>query len=238
MAKRRKSHFLTLLLTLIPMQCIFLPGSSLASYLTLAWDPNTEPDLAGYRVYYGTESREYADSIDVGNITTYQLDNLLDGVTYFIAVTAYDTSGNESDLSHEVSGAGMTDSTNSGVTAIEIGSEDGVVDWGCFIATVAYGSLWEPHVRTLRDFRDHYLTKSQLGKSFVRDYYRYSPFIAQHIQANPSLKGATRMSLTPLVLLSQMLVRSTMTDKIVYLLFVLCYSLCIFKWLLKNHPNI
>jgi hypothetical protein len=334
MAKSRKSHLLTLLLTLILMQCIFLPGISLASYLTLAWDPNTEPDLAGYWVYYGTASREYADSIDVGNITTYQLDNLLDGVTYFIAVTAYDTSGNESDFSHEVSGAGITDPTNapptadagpdqtvregatvtldassswdpddgiasylwdqtagrpvtlsdpteanptfvappvdaskmllfrvtvrddgglqasdevsvtvkdtsiSGVTAIEIGSEDGVVDWGCFIATAAYGSLWEPHVRTLRDFRDHYLTKSQLGKSFVRDYYRYSPFIARHIQANPSLKGATRMSLTPLVLLSQMLVRSTMTDKIVYLLFVLCYSLCIFKWLLKNHPNI
>jgi hypothetical protein len=31
---------------------------------------------------------------------------------------------------------------------------------------------------------------------------------------------------------------STVTDKIVYLLFVLCYSLCIFSWLLKNHPDI
>jgi hypothetical protein len=509
------------------MHCILLPANSLASYLTLAWDPNTEPDLAGYRVYYGTTSGEYVDSIDVGNITTYRLDDLLDGVTYFIALTAYDTSGNESDFSHEVSGIGSPDPTNDppaanagpdqtvdegvtvtldasnssdpddgiasylweqtagigvtlsdptavrssftspvvgpdgasltfrltvtdngglqstdtcivnvtwendppaarvgpdqtveeGVTvtldgsnssdsddgiasylweqsgaiavalsdptavqpsftspdvgpdgasftfrltvtdngglqstdtcivnvtwendppaaragpdqtvdegitvaldasnssdpddgiasylweqtagnpvtlsdptevdptfvapsgdasemllsfrvtltdngglqaadevsvtvhdtssssppSVQTSSEDGYTEWGCFIATAAYGSLWEPHVRTLRDFRDHYLTKNQLGKSFIRDYYRYSPFIAQNIETNPSLKAAVRISLTPLVLLSQYLVRSTLSDKIVYLLFVLCYSLCIFSWLLKNHPDI
>ncbi len=222
------------------MQCVFLQVNSLASYLTLAWDSNTEQDFAGYRVYYGTASRDYVDSIDVGNITTYRLDDLLDGVTYFIALTAYDTSGNESDFSHEVSGIGITDPTNAPPQAspVNIGPEDGYTEWGCFIATAAYGSLWEPRVRALRDFRDRYLTKSPLGKSFIRDYYHYSPFIAQHIKANPTLKGTMRMSLTPLVLLSQFLVRSTLTDKIVYLLFVLCYSLCIFSWLLKNHPDL
>ena len=526
MAKRRKNPLLPFLLTLIPMQCILLPVNSLASYLTLAWDPNTEPDLSGYQVYYGTASGEYVDSIDVGNITTYRLDDLLDGVTYFIAVTAYDTSGNESDFSNEVSGIGDTDPINapptanagpdqtvdegvtvtldasnssdpddgiasylweqsagspvtlsdptavqpsftspdvgpggesltfrltvtdngglqstdtcivnvtwenapptartgpnqtvdegvivtldasnssdpddgiasyqweqtgaiavalsdptavqpsftspdvgpdgasltfrltvtdhgglqstdtcivnvtwendpptaragpdqtvdegvtvtldasnssdpddgiasylweqstgspvtlsdpteanptfvtpsvdtnemllsfrvtvrdngglqasdrvsvtvndassSSATLVQTSSEDGYTEWGCFIATAAYGSLWEPHVRALRDFRDHYLTKTQLGRSFIKDYYRYSPFIAQNIKTNPPLKAAVRMSLTPLVLLSQLLVRATLTDKIVYLLFVLCYSLCIFSWLLKNHPD-
>ncbi len=218
------------------MQCILLPVNSLASYLTLAWDPNTEPDLFGYLVYYGTASGEYVDSIDVGNITTYRLDDLLDGVTYFIAVTAYDTSGNESDFSEEVSGLPVTNPSSPPL--VQTSSEDNYTEWGCFIATAAYGSLWEPHVRALRDFRDHYLTKNQLGKSFIRDYYRYSPSIAQNIETNPSLKAAVRMSLTPLVLLSQYLVRSTLSDKIVYLLFVLCYSLCIFSWLLKNHPDI
>jgi len=47
-----------------------------------------------------------------------------------------------------------------------------------------------------------------------------------------------RTSITPLVLLSQFLVTSTLTDKIVYLLFVGCYSLCIFSWLTKKHPEI
>jgi len=74
-----------------------------AAHLDLAWDANTEPDLAGYRVYYGTASREYVDSADVGNTTTYLLDGLLEGVTYYIAVTAYVVYGNESDFSNEVS---------------------------------------------------------------------------------------------------------------------------------------
>jgi len=229
---------LPFLLILLPIQCIFLPANSLANYLTLSWDLNTVPDLAGYQVYYGTASREYVYSIDVGDIIVYRLDDFLDGVTYFIAVTAYDTSGNESDFSNEVS-VMVNDTSSSNTTAVQTGSEGGYTEWGCFIATAAFGSSWKPHVRALCDFRDHYLIrKSQIGKPFIRDYYRYSPFIAQNIKTNPSLKAALRMSLTPLVLLSQFLVRSTMTDKIVYLLFVLCYSLCIFSWLLKNNPDI
>ncbi|KON30914.1 hypothetical protein AC480_00070 [miscellaneous Crenarchaeota group archaeon SMTZ1-55] len=236
MAKRRKNPLLPFLLTLIPMQCILLPVYSLASYLTLAWDLNTEPDLAGYRVYYGKSSGNYHQNIDVGNVVLYHLSDLDPDTRYYVALTAYDTSNNESDFSEEVSALPVIASSNPPI--VEIGSEDGYTEWGCFIATAAYGSLWEPRVRALRDFRQHYLTKSQVGKSLIRDYYQCSPFIAQHIKANPPLKAAVRMSLTPLVLLSQFLVRSTLTDKIVYLLFVLCYSLCIFSWLLKNHPDI
>jgi len=46
----------------------------------------------------------YDHSIDVGNITTYTLTGLTQGQTYFIALTAYDTSHNESGYSNEVSG--------------------------------------------------------------------------------------------------------------------------------------
>jgi len=70
----------------------------------LAWDPNTEPDVAGYWIYYGTASRSYTYSIDVGNVTTYTLQGLTQGVTYYIALTAYDSANNESDYSNEVSG--------------------------------------------------------------------------------------------------------------------------------------
>jgi len=59
-----------------------------AAHLDLAWDANTEPHLAGYRVYYGTASGEYVDSIDVENTTSCRLDGLLEGVMYYIAVTA------------------------------------------------------------------------------------------------------------------------------------------------------
>jgi hypothetical protein len=59
-------------------------------------------DLGGYKVYYGLSSGNYTNSLDVGNVTTYKIYNLTPG-TYYFAVTAYDTSGNESDYSNEVS---------------------------------------------------------------------------------------------------------------------------------------
>ncbi len=80
-----------------------------AAYLDLAWDPNQEPDLAGYRVYYGTSSGEYTNFVDVGLTTVYRLDNLLEDVTFYVALTAYDSAGNESDFSAEVSGIGIVD---------------------------------------------------------------------------------------------------------------------------------
>jgi hypothetical protein len=70
--------------------------------VTLAWDPNTEPDLAGYKLYYGTLSRNYSEIIDVGNVTNYTAYKLNSGLTYYFAVTAYDPSGYESDYSNEV----------------------------------------------------------------------------------------------------------------------------------------
>jgi hypothetical protein len=73
-----------------------------AAQVTLAWDPNNEADLAGYRVHYGTVSRGYQTRVDAGLNTTYRVTNLAAGVTYFFAVTAYDSSGNESAYSQEV----------------------------------------------------------------------------------------------------------------------------------------
>ncbi len=79
-------------------------GLADAATFTLQWDPNTEPDLAGYKLHYGTSSGTYTTHIDVGNVTTYDVAGLQDGVTYYFAVTARDTEGNESGYSNEVSG--------------------------------------------------------------------------------------------------------------------------------------
>ncbi len=79
-----------------------IPDSS--SSLKLVWDANKEADLAGYRLYYGTASKEYTQMIDVGNVTEFHLDQLQTGMTYYLALTAYDFDGNESDFSKEASG--------------------------------------------------------------------------------------------------------------------------------------
>jgi len=67
----------------------------------LTWDPNTESDLTGYKVYVGTTSRSYGPPVDVGKVTTFEIINLQAGKTYYFAVTAYDNSGNESGYSNE-----------------------------------------------------------------------------------------------------------------------------------------
>ena len=71
--------------------------------VTVQWLPNSEQDLAGYKVYYGIASRSYSRIIPVGLNTTYQVSDLEPGHEYFFAVTAYDTAGNESQYSEEVS---------------------------------------------------------------------------------------------------------------------------------------
>ena len=69
--------------------------------VTLSWEANTESDLAGYKIYRGTSSRVYTHIIDVGDVTSFTL--TIDAeVDNYLALTAYDTSGNESEYSSEL----------------------------------------------------------------------------------------------------------------------------------------
>ncbi|GBE04611.1 MAG TPA: hypothetical protein ENG95_07285 [Nitrospirae bacterium] len=76
--------------------------------VTLTWDaPTTNEDgtpltdLAGYMVHYGPGSGNYIYLLNNGNNTEALISNLAAG-TWCFAVTAYDTSGNESEYSDEV----------------------------------------------------------------------------------------------------------------------------------------
>ena len=71
--------------------------------VTLAWDASASPTVTGYRLYYGATSREYTNIVDVGDLTTATISNLVESTTYFFAVTAYDIAGLESDFSTEIS---------------------------------------------------------------------------------------------------------------------------------------
>jgi hypothetical protein len=69
---------------------------------TLSWNKNLETDLSHYRVHYGTRSRTYSNSMSVGTATSYTVGGLSTGTIYYFALTAVDTSGNESPLTPEV----------------------------------------------------------------------------------------------------------------------------------------
>jgi hypothetical protein len=73
-----------------------------AESVTLAWDPSSSADVAGYKIHYGPSSRTYTASVDAGNVTQYTLDGLTAGTKYFFAATAYDKWKNESDFSNEI----------------------------------------------------------------------------------------------------------------------------------------
>jgi hypothetical protein len=74
----------------------------MAANLKITWQPNSEPDLAGYFIYYGVQTGFYNHRLAVGRQTEYTIRNLKPGAMYFIAVTAVDTAGNESAFSEQI----------------------------------------------------------------------------------------------------------------------------------------
>jgi hypothetical protein len=94
--------------------------------MELSWEVNPEEDVVGYRVYFGPKPGGYVRSYNVGNLTHFRMPRVPRGrpqpprgnsiveavhgrqppaqpkLATFIAVTAYDSSGNESSPSEEL----------------------------------------------------------------------------------------------------------------------------------------
>ena len=81
----------------------FLSNSAEAAPVTLSWVANSESNISGYKIYYGLSSGNYSSIINAGNSTTYHFSNLSAGQTYYFVVTAYNSSGLESNYSSEKS---------------------------------------------------------------------------------------------------------------------------------------
>lgn len=73
--------------------------------VVLEWTPNGEPDLEGYRVYRSSaQGVGYSKMVSVDKKFARYVDNTVtNGVIYYYVVTAFDTGGNESAFSKEVS---------------------------------------------------------------------------------------------------------------------------------------
>ena len=133
-------QFLTYTGFALCMSICFNASAVFAGTSTLSWiapttnsDGTLLTDLAGYKIYYGTSSGNYTQTIDAGNVITYQVAGLTNGGTYYFSVTAYDAAGNESGYSTEVSktvaGADTTAPAISGVYSNNITTTGATVNW-------------------------------------------------------------------------------------------------------------
>ena len=98
--------------TSLLFQAVFLRPASLSwplraprtrPALTLAWDPSSDPNVAGYRLYFGNQPGVYTQSVDVGKVGAYQINGLTNGAPYYFVVKAYNSAGILSAPSIEVS---------------------------------------------------------------------------------------------------------------------------------------
>jgi hypothetical protein len=94
--KRRTAIAIAIVAVLFPARW------SAAATLALQWDPPATTVPAGYLLWFGTASRSYSNSIDVGSVTMASVDGLSAGTTYYFAVQAYNASGEFGELSDEL----------------------------------------------------------------------------------------------------------------------------------------
>jgi hypothetical protein len=174
--------------------------------------------------FYDTRSNQWSDISDDVNLTVTDSK---------VEITLVDGGvGDSDDVSSQISDpSGPALQSTSSSSNVATGSEtSGGGGGGCFIATAAYGSVLEPHVKILREFRDVYLMPSSTGKKFVNLYYKYSPAVADVISNHDALRALVRWGLAPVVGITWVALHTSMAEKaglILMLILIVCaiYSL-------------
>ncbi|RZB31150.1 MAG: hypothetical protein SRB2_04675 [Desulfobacteraceae bacterium Eth-SRB2] len=218
-------------------------------------DPDTIPDTANRpeNVIFGLVSyrllvnppgatvtvKIYFSEEIFGSDTFFKYDTI-NGWFDYSEHTTFNDDGHSVTLELKDGGHGDSDGLANGVIIDPIGIADsggssytvtgssGGGGGGCFIATAAFGSKFEKHVRLLRRFRDIYLMPSKIGRVFVNAYYKYSPPVADFIADHDTLRATVRWSLIPLIGLSWMLLHLGIAPTLLMLLLMsftmlICY---------------
>jgi uncharacterized protein YodC (DUF2158 family) len=96
------------LLALFSIVSLAWASAANAATLTVAWDASAGQDVAGYILYWGTQSGGQNQSFDVGNQLSAQVTGLSNGTRYYLVVRAYSSTGALSGPSTEASGVTAT----------------------------------------------------------------------------------------------------------------------------------
>ena len=168
------------------------------------------PAWHGIGVFYKTLSNLADDANDVSNssspaiVRTFNssfdlsndiIDGLQNGTRYCFAMGNVNKAQNIFLFS-------LTGSAAADVCAVPSEVVGLLDDKSCFISTAAFGSNMATEVQIFRNFRDHFLLQSDLGRQFVKTYYKYSPPLANMISESEILKFIARLFLYPLYFFS------------------------------------
>jgi hypothetical protein len=176
-------------------------GPSPTTNLTPTW--SWSPVSGGNGIYrYKLDSSDLHAGASQTTDTNYTPDISLEEGSHTLYVQERDASGFWSStgsftvtISLASSAISTPISSTNGLTSSQNAGGGG----GCFIATAAYGSPFESHVKILREFRDICLLQSKPGRAFVDLYYKYSPAIADIIAQHDWMRMMVRWGLAPLV---------------------------------------
>ncbi len=169
--------------------------------ITLAWDANTEPNLAGYKVYYDTDgsgapysgagAAEGDSPIDVGNVTEFTLSDLVDGEVHFFAVTAYNNEDLESGYSNEVDALSINLLQGSNLISLYRQPEDTEIASvlssisGKYVSVWTFGdSSWKTYDPANPGFSD--LTTMEAGKGYWIEMNEFAKLTVTGLDASNS----------------------------------------------------
>jgi hypothetical protein len=180
------------------------------SQINLNWTDNSGAESEFLISRAGVSGGPYAEIATVSaNATSYSDTGLTFGSTYYYRIQA---------VNDETASAYSNEASATTAIIAPMGGSGG---GGCFIATAAFGTPWEKHVRILRLFRDRFLLTNAAGRAFVKFYYKVSPPVADRISQNEGLRFITRCSLMPLVGMAYGLVTYGVTTVFLFTLSIL-----------------
>jgi len=166
------------------------------SRILVSWQTNSEPDLAGYRVYYsadvagppwnGTAAIEGSPSPVSVTGTNWLLRGLALGTNYFVAVSAVDTSSNESPLSPpiEVTTVPIPPMPPTGVTARFDGDGTNVIVW----------ALSEDDGYNDRDVTQYYIWRAILPGGSYTNVGQVAAGVGIYTETNPVVASTQSVS--------------------------------------------
>ncbi len=166
----------------------------------------------------GNSDSECDQNTKVITLAQNEVSGLVNGQEYFFAIGVVDKAENVGFVTEncfrESGGQQCHSATPFGVGGV---TEE---EFDCFITTATYGGSLHPKVKTFRKFRNRFLKTNRLGRIIIKNYYLYSPPLAQWITDHPGSRVFWKILLWPFWLFAEICLKWFFPVSSVFLFFI------------------